>query len=365
MKILFTDFSTCLNSVDELKTRARGGMVSSLRILPDVLSQLNNEVSVWTDIKEGGITGHGVRWYTIDDIEDVARQKWDFLIHNRGIGSGLPEIRAKHRILWTHDLVHGGHAPNPDYLKALSATVFMSRYAERIWRLMFPQIGKSYMIPNGVDREIFYPRVKDLNYLIYISAPNRGLNRLGIIFSTLRQRMTDRPMVMKAFSNMAVLHPADPAAKDKGYISHDDGGEAFWTKYKPDEQSGVQVLDPLPQSQLADELGTAGLMIMPTGYPEICSNAVLQSLVSGTPIVTTGNLGATCEWVKTGLNGMLTTTHLEDYMVCLMEICRGAYKILNDEKLHRKMIKNAANTKGIYTWQQIGNAWQKMLRAIY
>ncbi len=34
--------------------------------------------------------------------------------------------RPKHRIMWTHDLVHGGHAPNPQNLKALKATVFMS-----------------------------------------------------------------------------------------------------------------------------------------------------------------------------------------------------------------------------------------------
>lgn len=360
MKILFTDFSTCLNSVDELKTRARGGMVSSLRILPDVLSKLNNEIAVWTDVKTGGMTENGVRWYTLDDFDEVVRQKWDFLIHNRGIGSGFTEVNARHRILWTHDLVHGGHAPNPEHLRALSATVFMSRYSEWTWRLFYRQIGKSYLIPNGVDRDLFYPREKDLNYLIYISAPNRGLHRLGIIFNTIKQRI-ERPIMFNAYSNMAVLHPADTEAQ-KGYVPQEDGGEAHGTTYKSNEQLGVNVLDPIPQMELAEELGKAGLMIMPTGYPEICSNSVLQALASGTPIVTTGNMGATCEWVKDGWNGILTTTHLEDYMVYLMEVTRGAVKILENEKLHRKMIKNAAKTKGLYTWAEIGMAWQRMLK---
>ncbi|MHB8123100.1 MAG: glycosyltransferase [Desulfuromonadaceae bacterium] len=358
MKILFTDFTTRLSSIDDLKTRARGGMVSSLFLVPDVLSKLNHDVAVWSDAKQGGTTAAGVRWYTVDDYHEIASRKYDFLILNRGIGDGLPEIRARHRILWTHDLVHGGHAPNPEYLKALSATVFMSKYAERIWRLYYPQIGRSFTIPNGVDKAVFHPREKDLNYLIFISAPNRGLHRLGIIYDAVKKK-TGLPVYMKAFSNMAVLHPAD---SDEGkFIPHEDGGEPFGTKY---EAGGVQVLDPLPQPLLAEELGKAGLMILPTGYPEICSNAILQSLESGTPIVTTGNLGSAGEWIKHEKNGYLTKTHLEDYAVHLMEIMRGAAGILTNTQKHKKMIKNAERTK-IHTWEEIGTTWANMLSALY
>lgn len=337
-------------------------MVSSLFLVPNALSKLNNQVAVWSDVQTGGTTPDGVRWFTIEDHEEVRRASYDFLILNRGIGSGYPELMAKHRILWTHDLVHGGHAPNPEHLKALSATVFMSRYAERIWRLYYPQIGRSFQIPNGVDKEVFHPREKDLNYLIFISAPNRGLNRLGIIFDAIRKKVGER-VYLKAFSNMAILHPADQI--QAGYIPHEDSGEAFGTKY-PDiiDECGVQVCDPLPQPPMAEELGKAGLMILPTGYPEICSNAVLQSLASGTPIVTTGNLGSAGEWIKHNKSGFLTKTHLEDYTVHLMEIMRGAVGILNDKNKHQKMIKYAERTK-VYTWDEIGTAWASMLKALY
>lgn len=360
MRILFTDFSTALHSVDDLKTRARGGMISSLFLVPNALSQSNREVAVFSDIENGGITPAGVRWYISEEYDEVVSKEWDFLVLNRGIGSGMPDIKAKRRILWTHDLVHGGHAPNPQNLKALSATVFMSKYAERIWRIHYPQIGRSFRIPNGVDKSIFYPRKKDLNYLIYISAPNRGLNRLGVIFDSVKAK-TGLPLIMKAFSNMKVLHPYDRGADD---IPHEDSGEAFGINYRPASDSGVQVMDPLPQQEMAEELGKAGLMILPTGYPEICSNAILQSLASGTPIVTTGNLGSAPEWIKHGKNGFLTTTHLEDYTVHLLEIMRGAIGILSDEKKHLKMIKNAERTE-IKTWEEIGTSWASMLKALY
>jgi len=361
MRVLFIDFTTALNTVDDLKTRARGGMVSSLFLVPNALSQLNMDVSVWSDIGAGGTTDKGVRWYTVEDYDEVVRQQWDCLVMNRGIGNGYPEIKAKHRILWTHDLVHGGHAPYPEYLKSLSATVFMSRYAEWIWRIYYPQIGKSFRIPNGVDRSIFYPRKKDLDYLIYISAPNRGLNRLGMIYESVKAK-TGLPLTMKAFSNMAILHPGEREAK-KGDIAHEGNDDLFGTKYLPSEECGVQVLNPLPQPLLGEELGKAGLMILPTGYPEICSNAVLQSLACGTPIVTTGNLGATGEWVKLNDNGFLTKTQLSDYTVHLTEIMRGTVDILTDRKKHLKMIINAERTK-IHSWDEIGSLWANMLKAL-
>ena len=361
MKILFTDFSTKLQTINDLQTRARGGMISSLFLIPDALSKLNNQVSVWSDVENGGITPSGVRWATVEDYDAIVAHSWDFLVFNRGMGNGLPEIKAKHRILWTHDLVHGGHAPYPNLLKSLSATVFMSRYAERIWRIYYPQIGRSFLIPNGVDKNLFYPREKDLSYLIYISAPNRGLHRLGIIFKSIKTKI-NRELKFRAYSNMSILHPGDREAKDD--IKHEDGGEGWGTKYDPQEMNEVEILDPLPQIQISEELGRAGLMILPTGFPEICSNAILQSLASGTPIVTTGNLGSVSEWIKDGWNGALTKTHLEDYAVHLMEIMRLTIKVLSDEKLHLNMIHHAPKTKGLLSWEKIGLLWNTMLHRI-
>jgi glycosyltransferase involved in cell wall biosynthesis len=318
-------------------------MVSSLFIVPDELSKLGHDVTVLSDVQQGGVTRFGVKWIT--EYPDML---FDILILNRGIGHGYPQINAKHRILWTHDLPHAGFIPNPKMMGAFSATVFMSAYAERVWRTYYPVIGKSWTIPNGVNRELFHPRMKDPNYLIYCSAPNRGTERLPLIYAATKAR-TELPLRMRAYTNMAKLHPNE--CKDDSYALN----------YKTCEEAGIAVLDPIPQTQLAEELGMAGAMIMPTIYPEICSNVVLQSLASGTPVFTTGNLGATREWVEHGKNGMLTEFQPHDYMVYQMEMVRNLVKVISNPRVHRKMMNKAAQTKGIFTWQQIGQKWHKMI----
>jgi hypothetical protein len=193
MKILFLDFSTRLNTVKDLESRARGGMVTSLFRVPDALSQLGHDVHVLADIKNDGMTKHGTIWCAKDGGCWLKGISWDFLVLNRGVGEGYGGIQAKHRILWTHDLPHNGFISEPKIMNAFTGVVFMSRYAEHIWRAFYRTIGRSFLIPNGVDKDIFYPREKDLNYLIYGSAPNRGLKRLSLIYDAVKSK-SNKPL---------------------------------------------------------------------------------------------------------------------------------------------------------------------------
>jgi glycosyltransferase involved in cell wall biosynthesis len=225
-----------LETVHDLETRPRGGMVSSLFKVSDYLSQRGHDVWVLSDVKQGGTTSHGTNWvgWWPDDAQ------CDVLVCNRGI-NGF-DLQAKHRVLWTHDLPHAGFYPEPKNAKAFSATVFMSKYAERIWRYYYKDIGRSFLIPNGVDKDVFYPREKDLNYLIYASAPNRGLKRLPFIFDCISEV---KPSVyMRAYSNLSKLHPGEE--------------EEYEKDYEEVKQSKVTLCDPIPQSSLAEELGKAG-----------------------------------------------------------------------------------------------------------
>jgi len=349
LKILFLDFSTRLDTVDDLKTRARGGMVSSLFRVPDELSKLGHDVFVLADISKDGQTEAGVIWCAKDGGCWLKGEDWDFLVLNRGIAEGYTGLIAKHRILWTHDLPHNGFITEPKMMNAFLGTVFMSRYAERIWRAFYGTIGRSFLIPNGVDRDIFFPRQKVLTDIIYASAPNRGLKRLGLISDAVKYRIKHASIT--AYSNMAKLHPNE--IKDNDYAAD----------YEKIKDSTVTLKDPVQQDEFAQILGRSGLMVLPSDYPEICSNTVLQALASGVPIVTTGNLGATCEWVRHMKNGYLTDFHVHDYMIHTVEIVRGLTTILENEKLHRKLIKGATNTK-IYSWKQIGKLWEAMFKKI-
>lgn len=349
MRICFIDRSTKLETVNDLESRARGGMVTSLFKVSDYLSS-RHKVVVFADIEYDGVTNSGTLWVNGSGaLNHGVPDSFDFLICNRGVHNGYPEIQAKHRILWTHDLPHSGFIPEPKTIKAFSATVFMSQYAERIWRDFYKDIGKSFYIPNGVDKDVFYPREKDSRYLIFASAPNRGLKRLPFIFDCIRARL-DRDVYMRVFSRLSVLHP-------------NEGEDTFSDIYNEVAESDVEHCDPLPQSEFSEELGKAALMILPSDYPEICSNVILQSLASGTPVITTGNLGSAGEWVKHGVNGMLTKWYPHDYMAYQVDIIRNAVEVLDNPKHHKRLCDNAAKTK-IYSWDHIGAMWERMLNRL-
>ncbi len=352
MRILFFDPSPQLETVNDLKTRGRGGMVSSLFKVSDYLAEHGHDVAVLATIETPGTTESGVRWHNADDFPKG--DAWDVLVLNRGVQDGLPGLKARKRILWTHDLPHNGFCLEPATMNAIDMVVFMSGYAERVWRCFFKTIGKSATIPNGVDKGLFYPREreKDLGYIIFCSAPNRGLKRLPLIFDAIQSRV-ERPVRMRAYSNMKGLHPNEIRDDQDGYS----------LAYKDCQESGIELLDPVPQDVLAYELGRAGLMILPTDYPEICSNVVLQSLASGTPIITTGTIGSSPEWIKDRKNGRLTQYLPVDYMVYTVEIVRAAVELLENEPSHRRMIKAAAQTN-IETWEAIGDKWDRMIRKL-
>mgnify|MGYP001064197246 CR=1 FL=1 len=132
MRLLFLDRSTKLMTVHDLKTRARGGMVTSLFRLSDALAEKGHDVQVVADIENAGRTDIGTWWQPWGQF-DPREERWDVLICNRGVDDGHPLIRVKHRVLWTHDLPHNGFLEEPRTIKAFSATVFMSQYAEDIW----------------------------------------------------------------------------------------------------------------------------------------------------------------------------------------------------------------------------------------
>jgi len=226
----------------------------------------------------------------------------------------------------------------------------MSQYARDVWTEFFPTIKKYTIIPNGVDRGLFYPREKNHDYIIFGSVPNRGLGYLDLILAALRKRGR-KSLFLKAFSNAEMLHPNEDTTHEIPMFGPLD--------FKGEKN--LSVLDPLPQYKWAREVGRASLMIMPTSYPEICSNTILQSLASGTPVVTTGNLGSVGEWVRSGKNGFLTKYLPNDYMVYIIELVRGAKRILENRKLHDKMIRNATRTRNILSWAQVADKWDHMI----
>lgn len=274
-----------------------------------------------------------------------AHGRYDALVFLRGYGQGQPAVEAAKRFLWVRDLPHSGFCKEPEKLKGVHV-VALSNYGAGIWQTFYKEIRKVTVIPNGVDTDIFHPGTERRNpkWFIYASNPNRGLDRLPLIFETIRAR--DPQVRLWAFSDRSTLHPGEEG----------DYAEA----YDRCRQSGIDLCAPVPARELAGWFRRCGAMVLPTDYPEICSNTVLQALACGLPIITTGNLGATPEWVRDDFNGLLTKYQKHDYQVFDLEIARHMATVTGGGEKWKRLCDGAAKTP-VWSWDRVADAWEGLL----
>jgi glycosyltransferase involved in cell wall biosynthesis len=338
VKLLFADPSQRLGNIHELDHSGRGGMLASLFRVSDYLASRGHTVHVLANITQPGVTPAGADWRVDPD------PPYDVLIGNRGMGYTDLDLPVKARILWTHDLPHHGFGPNPQAFRAVHV-VFMSRFASRIWRAFFPAIRRWSIIPNGVDRTLFYPGQHDPMMLLYCSAPDRGLDRLPGLHEALQAKLG--PSVqMVAYSNLKKQHPGEVRETDP-----------YETVYEAVDASTVERHDPIPQAKLAQVMRTAGVLLMPTACPEICSNNILQALASGLPVIST-DIGSAGEWIRDGRNGALIPWTPQDGVIYSLSFLRRLLAMMTARQYHR-MSARAANTS-IWSWDDVGRAWEKL-----
>ena len=348
LRVLFFDPSAQLRSLEDLRVKGRGGMVSSLVKVPDGLRALGHHTCVCASIELPGDSHGGTPWVNASAWPDLCRERWDVLVFNRGMGEdGGADLQARHRVLWVHDLVHSGWMPEPQRARGLASVVFMSRYARRSWRTYYPALPRGVIIPNGVDLELFKPVDKDPRLVINANAPNRGLRQLAQLAILLRQRVPDVRVVY--FGNMREQHPADRGDYEAAYAAA--------------RESGIEMMGCVPQSVLAEWMARSSLMLIPNSYPEICSNVTLQALASGIPIVTT-DAGSATEWIRDGWNGAISQHRAEDGWVCWMELLRASVRILEDAKWRQRLASNARRTPRLYSWSEIARQWDRMLHSL-
>lgn len=285
-------------------------------------------------------TEAGVLW------NDRWQGSYDTLVFLRGLGDGEPAIDAGKRILWVRDLPHSGFCSEPGKLKSVQV-VALSKYAERIWRSYYRQIKKCVVIPNGVDTRVFKRgpiSARNRKLFLFASNPNRGLDRLPLIFESVHA--VDPEIQMVAFSDRETLHPGET------------GDYADATRKCVDK--GIDVRAPVSAERLAWWMQTAGAMVLPSDYPEICSNVVLQALACGLPIITTGRMGATVEWVKDGVNGRLTQFDKRDYQIYDLEIARHMLDLAKKPAEWASLCYGAEDTD-VPSWEDIGRKWERLI----
>jgi len=348
MRLVFID-STPGFSPDRKNTKATGGILNSLTIIPQYMASKGHEVWVASSYPKIETT-NGVHYHPIEKRLDIP--KWDVTILNRnGVTSPLVsyshEIGAK-VVWWLHDIVDFRYLGDSSY-KHVDKIIALSEYCKQSYASFYtiPEY-KFVIIPNGVDKKLFYPgkyedRVK--HRLMMASALIKGFTPIYDTWTNMKRKFLSPTFTIYSSQN---LHGLEDSKIQKAFLNEM-------------ESLDVSVQQPIPPHILADKMREAWILLMPNSYPEICSNLTLQAQACGLPVVSS-NIGSAPEFIKQGQTGIITPQSPHDLFWWVKEYVGSVIKLCEDDKLHKHISDNAP--KEVLSWDQVGEAWDENLQKL-
>lgn len=323
------------------KARATGGILNSLTLIPEYLAKQGHDVYVnSTYDKDEDVNGvHYVR-------SGKAIEKWDIVVFNRNV---LPkdfiiyskEIGAK-IVWWLHDIVQLSYLQD-DAFMMVDKVIALSQYCKQTYMDFYniPE-DKFVVIPNGVDKELFYPgdpEKRNHNLVIMASALVKGFMPIPCVFDNLKRHNYD--IDFRIYSSQQ-LHGMNNSPEQQKFLERMD-------------KEGAHVYHPVSQESLAILLRQAHCFLMPNSYPEICSNLLLQAKASGCPVITS-DIGSAPEFIRNGIDSVYTTKYKpHDLNSWIVEYTNLVLDVYLNKEFHNKLSVNAVDN--VPSWEDIGRKW--------
>lgn len=345
-RLLFID-GTPGFSPDRVRQKACGGILGSLTYIPRYLASKGYDVYVsssYTEKKE------------IDGVKYIGPSieipKWDVAILNRnGVTNQLVEyshsIGAK-VLWWLHDIAAFSYLEDASY-RRVDRIIALSQYCKMSFSNFYdiPE-DKFEVIPNGVDKTIFYPgkyEDRKKHSMVMASALIKGYTPVGDTWINVKRQFPDAEMMI--YSSQA-LHDLENSNEQSAWL-------------KEMEIAGAKVQLPIPQHILADKLRSAWALLMPNNYPEICSNLLLQARACGLPVISS-NIGSAGEFIKDGETGVLSKFAPHDMGLWVKSYVEETVKLFMDDNRHRLIAEKTP--EGIKSWDEIGELWNDVIERL-
>lgn len=325
-------------------SRPTGGILNSMTLIPEYLAKLGHDVYVNSTYEKEEIV-NGVHYIQ----QGKSIEKWDVAVFNRNI---LPkdfvmyckEIGAK-VVWWLHDIVQLTYLKD-DAFKYVDQTIALSQYCKDTYTDFYGLDPASVsVIPNGVDKSVFYPATapRNKNMVMMASALVKGFLPIPTVFDNLKRHNLD--IDFRIYSSQA-LHGLQNNKEQQNFLN-------------AMEKEGAHVYAPVSQEVLAHLLRQAHCLLMPNSYPEICSNLLLQAQACGTPVITS-DIGSAPEFIENGVTGVYTTKYKpHDLFSWIVEYTNAVLDVSLNEELHNKISTNSP--RGVKSWEQVGEAWNALL----
>ena len=342
-KILFVDNGIEFDG-DSVRRKPVGGAENAFVSLVEELAKLNFEVVVYNNIKTTTRI-NGVHWKKLND--DLDHEKFDILVINRGDNFLNFKKECKRRFFWIHNPAQ--YLIKWRYLSKLyfnpATIIFSSNYHFSTYPIWAPH-GKKVVIPYGVDNFIFenqitkFPRNKTA---IFTSNPLRGLDWL-----------LDRWEYE--------IHPQSPESNlelftgSKTYgsfgLKHEKEMKPILNRAKKLERKGVTVNEPVTRGKLIEKLKRARLFLYKGSKDETFCMSIAEAQTVGLPSVAM-DLGCMNERIENNRTGFVCKNNIDFSM--------SALKILEDDKIWKKLNSQMVLNKEHKNWSEIAKEWKKIL----
>ena len=340
LKVLFIDATKGFYP-GRIKEKPTGGILTSLTLVPKYLAKCGVDVSILSEHEVDEVVD-GVKFIKRPISENI----WDVVVFNRNMfdRATVNFFKNSRKVWWLHDIVDHSYVQDESF-RSMDVIVALSSYCRDSFSDFYGiDKNKFAIIPNGVDKEIFYPQEggRDKNLYLCASAPIKGYYPLDLTIRNLKRYSED--FEIRLFSG-SKLHGIDLT-------------DGMLRQLNQMREAGVTISEPVPQAQLADLMRKAWAFLMPGHYPEICSNLVLQAQACGLPVIG-APIGSLPEFVTHGENGLLTKTLPHDMFWWYKDFTEQCTRLYLDEKLHNFLSRNGPG--GVMSWDEIGKMWHEML----
>lgn len=277
-------------------TTSLGGSESACLGLARALQARGHDVYIFTPklAADAPPVDHaGVRWNHVSDLDGMTRViDWDVFVSLRMPNVFELPVRAKFRVLWTQDLMHGEPTKNHtmSFGWAYDAVAYVSAYHRAQWEAIVPELQPiGYTTRNGFD-PAYVPTsaVRNPDQIIHVSRPERGLRPILAMWPELRKRSPSAVLKLCRYSSMY-----DASGWGKVCESYDAAVQQM-----NETVGGIDYLGELGKPALYQAIAESAVMWYPGvhDFAETSCIAAIESQACGTPFVGSwkGALPETC-----------------------------------------------------------------------
>jgi glycosyltransferase involved in cell wall biosynthesis len=318
-----------------LRAGALGGTESSAIYLAEALARRGHRVFALNRLKASSVES-GVTWLPLDSRSDLPPVDVAIALNSDRLYWGF---KARHKLTWLHTpptlrkflkrrnaLALLWHRPTAVLLGSYHASTLDRRVPYR----------RRVEIAHGVAQMFFAPEpdaTPRAAKAVFCSRPSRGLDFVARLWPGIRAAVPD-----------AELHVFCPQSS-LGEAAARIGGAG----------PGVQIRGGVARAELAAELRTARVMLIPGDLDETFCLAAAEATASGVPLVTCG-IGALKERVRHGETGFLASSP--------ETFTRHASEVLADDALWLRLNRACIAGSGLARWDDRAAEWERLFSAL-